>query len=84
MEYTSKKAIIAEKYKIMLIIMTTVKKTKAIYPIKKKPKTIETRIQADKVLNLKKKTVVYSVSIAKIFIEFIIDLPYFFTNFAFF
>ena len=70
MEYTSKKAIIAEKYKIMLIIMTIVKKTKAIYPIMKKPKTIETRIQADKVLNLKKKTVVYSVSIAKFLLNF--------------
>ena len=64
MEYTSKKAIIAGKYKIMLIIMTIVKKTKVPYLIKKKSKTIETSKQADKVLNLRIKTVVYSVSIA--------------------
>jgi len=49
----------------MLIIMMIAKKTKVTYLFQKKWSIIETRIQVDKVPNLKTKTVDYSVSIAK-------------------
>ena len=77
MEYTSKKAIIAEKYKITSIIMTIAKKTKVSYQFLKKSKTIDRSNQAVKVLNQMKKKEVYSVSIAKIFHGILIFIPYF-------
>ena len=70
MEYTSKKAIIAAKYRIMSIIMTKARRTKVPKNIQKKIIIIETSNQADKVLNLRRKTVVYSVSIANNYIPF--------------
>ena len=76
MEYTSKKAIIARKYRITSTIMTIAKKTKVPKNIQKKIAITEKSNQADKVLNQRKKTVVYSVSIANN--SDFIDLPFIF------
>lgn len=76
MEYTSKKAIIAAKYRIMSIIMTKARRTKVPKNIQKKIAITEKSNQADKVLNQRKKTVVYSVSIANN--SDFIDLPFIF------
>ena len=70
MEYTSKKAIIAAKYRITSIIMTIAKRIRVPKNIQKKIIIIEISNQAGKVLNLRKKTVVYSVSIANNYIRF--------------